>query len=317
MTARRVALLAGFVLFVGTGVYSLLLPRLQDSRLPPRADAEACGAALAATWTPRDLVRVEPYWYREDANALLGALEARSHAPFSWFDERAELDLENAWRFERAWLIHLPQVTGRDADDLVPPPARVVKRTPFGDRLELVEVALPRAAIRFDLLADASGASVRRLFKDGKTEPCPWDGSVHRCDATEWKNVGVRWKDVGGSRRTCLYVEPTPDDSRVEIVFHDVALGARTVVWGGLSISGARKPSGGDVTFQVLVDGKLEVQHVEPPKAYRWNRFELDTAGAAGRGVDLTFVVGAKKTGWRQFCIDALSVDDLQGAPQP
>jgi len=309
MTARRLLLLAGFVLFVGTGAYSLLLPGLQERRLPSADEAEACGRALAEAWGERDLVRVEPYWYREHATALLGALEARTHAPFAWLDERTALDLENGWRFDRLWLLHLPSVTGRGAADLVPAPARVVQRTPCGPRLELVQVELPRAAIRFDLLRDAPQGRVRRVFKGGKAEACPWDGGRFRCGATEWKNVGVRWKDVGGSRRTCLYVEPAPDDSLVEITFSSAVLGARTVVWGGLSLWGARKPSGGDVTFQVRIDGKARVQHVEPPKEYRWNRFELDTRDVAGRPVELVYAVGAKKSGWRQFCVDTLSVD--------
>ena len=317
MTARRLLLAAGFVLFVGTGVYSLLLPGLQQRRLPTGDEAAACGRALAEAWSPRDLVRVEPYWYREHADQLLGALEARSHAPFSWFDERAGLDLENAWRFERVWILHLPQVTGRDASELVPAPAQVVARTPCGPRLELLQVQTPRAQVRFDLLADVGQAHVRRLYKDGKTEECPWDGQRHRCGGADWKNVSVRWKDAGGSRRTCLYVEPTPDDSRVEVSFPAATLGARTVVWAGLSITGARKPSGGDVTFEVRLDGAPLVQHVEPPKEYRWNRFELDTRDVAGRAADLTFVVGVRKSGWRQFCIDALSVDPPEALSTP
>jgi hypothetical protein len=287
MTVRRLLLLSGFALFVGTGAYSLLLPALQDRRLPSRADA------------------------------LLGAIEARTHAPFTWFDERADLDLENAWRFDRVWMVHLPQVTGREPSELAPSPARVVARSPCGDRLELLEVETPRATLRFDLLRDAGQAAVRRVFKDGTSKACPWDGSQHRCEATEWKNVGVRWKDVGGSRRTCLYVEPTPDDSRVEVSFPDVRLGARTLIWGGLSISGARKPSGGEVTLRVLVGGKPRVEHREPPKEYRWNRFEIDTSEVAGEPTELAFVVSAKKSGWRQFCLDALSIDPLTPLGEP
>jgi hypothetical protein len=317
MTARRLLLLVGFAAFVGTALYSLALPGLQEARLPSRDDVAACGRLLAERWTERDLVRVEPYWYREHADLLLGALEARTHAPFPWFDERAELDVENAWRFDSLWLVHLPQVTGRQLADLIPSGLRVLERSACGERLELVQVEAPRATLRFDLLRDAAEASVRRVFKDGTSKPCPWDGSEHKCEATEWKNVGVRWKDVGGSRRTCLYVEPAPDDSRVEIRFPKARLGARTLIWGGFSISGARKPAGGDVTLEVLVAGAPRVSHTEPRKAYRWNRFELDTRDVAGRPTELAFVVGARKAGWRQFCLDALSVDDPEPASAP
>lgn len=314
MTPRRLVLAAGLVLFVGTGLYSLVLPGVQERRLPSRAEAEACGRLLAGWWGENDLVRVEPYWYRENADVLLGALEARTHAPFSWFDERADLDPENAWRFTKVFVLHLHQVTGHEAADLVPPGFQLLERTPCGDRLELVQLRPPRATVRFDLLHEAGKAEVRRVFKDGTSKACPWDGTQHRCESTEWKNVGVRWKDVGGSRRTCLYVEPTPDDSRVEVRFPGVELGARTLVWGGLSISGARKPSGGEVGFEVRIAGATRVTHREPPKEYRWNRFELDTRDVAGVPTDLTYVVSVRKSGWRQFCLDTLSVDVPSGS---
>jgi|GEM_PF-3385365 len=309
MTPRRLVLAAGLLLFVGAGVTSLLLPGWQERRLPSRAAAESCGRLLADAWSEHDLVRVEPYWYRENADVLLGALEARTHAPFGWFDERADLDPENAWRFDKVFVLHLPEVTGKTAADLVPPGFELTARSPCGDRLELLQLRPPRAALRFDLLRDVGKAEVRRVFKDGTSKACPWDGRRHHCDSAEWKNVGVRWKDVGGSRRTCLYVEPTPDDSRLEVRFPSVVLGARTLIWGGLSISGARKPSGGEVTLEVRIGGASRVTHREPPKEYRWNRFDLDTRDVAGVPTDLTYVVSVRKSGWRQFCLDTLSVD--------
>lgn len=307
----RAALLLALVFFVSMGIYAFLLPGIQDARLPSEASARHCGERLAAGFKDGDLVRIEPSWYSTTQRLLLGALEERSHYPFRWFDERDPLVPEHHWRFKRLWILHAHELSGRDLEDILPVDHRITSRYTCGKGLVLALVDLPQAELRFDMIRDLPKAVVRRQEAGKKPRPCRWTGSGHDCGGKWWQDVRALPKDAGGSRRECVFLEPAPDKGRVEIGFPKVRFGARTVIWGGLSISGARRDAGGDIRLEVRVGDALVVDHVEPRAAYRWQRFELDTSEVQGRELPLVFTVSAKKSGWRQFCLDAVSVDEV------
>jgi hypothetical protein len=309
----RVAMLCCLLFFVAMALYALLLPGIQDARLPKEASAQRCGERLAKDFRDGDLVRIEPSWYTSTQRLLVGALEERSHYPFRWFDERDPMDPEHHWRFKRLWIFHAHQLTrsgGSSLDGGLPEDHRIVATEACGEGLDLVLVELPEAEIRFDMIRDLPKAVVRRGESGKKPRSCRWTGAEHDCAGKWWQDVRALPKDAGGSRRECVFMEPAPDKGRVEIGFPKVRLGARTIIWGGLSISGARRDAGGDIRMQVRVGDALVIDHLEPRAAYRWNRFELDTSEVQGRELSMVFTVSAEKSGWRQFCLDALSVDE-------
>lgn len=307
---RRLALLAALALFTGAAVISMLGPSMQARALPDREAIDRCAARLAERVAPEDGVRIHPTWYGDHRRALLGALEDRSAAPFDWFDEREPPDEIHDRRYARIWVVHLPLVGAAPVERLFPEDHAVESREACGHGLELVVVRPPAATIRFDLLREISGASVSRAVPGERPVTCHWEDTKFDCHGATWRDVMPLTKDVGGSRRRCVYVEPAPHRATVTLRFPGLLLGARTVVSAGFSIEGARRTNGDDVRFEISLAGHTVVDHTEPKLAYRWNRFDLDTRAVMGAPTDLELRVSTPTAGWRQFCIDALSFDD-------
>jgi hypothetical protein len=304
---RKALVLLAFAAFLATGVYSFLLPALEDARVPDEADAAACGALFDAGYRDGDGVRVEPTWYLRDRRAFLGRLEDRSHYPFAWFDERIPADPEHDLRFPRLWWFHLPGLSRHTAQVVLPAGHKLVERHACGPDLELLLIEPPRRDLTFDVLRDLKSARVRRLVPGKPPLDCPWDGASHRCTRDWWQNVALMNKDVGGSYHQCVFAESTPDGTLVEVRFPQARLADHTVVWWGNGMEGARRTHGGDVEFAVRLDGTDVLRRLEWKNAYQWNRVELDTAGVGDGPHELTFTVMAAKAGWRQFCFDAMS----------
>lgn len=301
------------------GIVELGAQLFFERRAPRAADYELLRGPFADLHQPGDLVVVEPRWAEPHARRALG-------------DEAFPLEVvarADDTRFARALVIALPGASG----ELAGFRARAQREVgPF--TLHLLERSDTRPVL-FDFV-DALGpsrASVVNVASSEQVEPCRFSdrapvvtgglfGSPTRprarfvCEGPKDRELDVGVTVLADERylpRRCIAAAPLPPGESRRVEFSGVTLGETLVGHTGVHVMTDReRPEATNrprVTLTVSIDGE-ELGEVVHSPGDGWRRFELATAGHAGRtDARVGFAITADGPSERAlpFCFEAIS----------
>ncbi len=282
----------------------------RDATAPSRESWAELAEALAPALRPGDLVRIVPTWDLEGLTALQ-RLRPGDPWPFRDFDWRDPVDPLVFMRAERVVLAGWSKRMDRARRELpsgAGPPVRLAD----APGLVALGIALPESPLHWSANDHLGEAVVRRLGPGAAVSPCTWNGKEHHCPGRGdwWMQVHRRLSDAGGTARECIYVEPYPSGSRVEVRFPAVPLTPSTVLMlrMGNTIQGARRPEGSDPWVELEVGGRRVLRDSWGKNDYLWIPWVLPWTAAdtemAGLRPEVKLMVGVAEAGWRQICFD-------------
>ena len=294
---------------------------------PARVDLDSARAALAQarSFAP-DL--------GSDRPALL---LSRGHEEVLWH-ARGELRLQPPWEPPRAdfvALAHEPLALPRP-DSAVHPASPLVTegawvaRAYQGPSPGRRPGARARRAPKVALMDRLHTARVEVRPKKGEPRRCAqYRFGRWFCGPDPWHFVGATEMNVVGAPARCIWMHPH-DNAELRLTFSD--LPRERPLKGRITFSdeAAATSGGGAVTFRVEVDGEEVLKRVHPNRR-GWSFFQVDlseptqkapkrgaakdkapgdTKGGAkgasrGERAEVTFVVSARQTGRRHFCVTA------------
>lgn len=301
----RLAAVATVAVLVAASAWLLAEPERAESRVPTDAAQNAAATRVAEGFRDGDVVRVHPGWF---TGPRRGLAERLPDAVFPWWnlDLRGHVDPLHLLRYRRLWVIAAFEDLDDDDPTTIGLPLGSIDRWD-GERVRVSLYDLPPSPIRYDLLRRLGDAEVRRGARR-----CRWDAAAlrHRCGEQTWKDVAVAVKEVGDATRQVVYAEPHPANTDLTITYPGVPMEGTLLLHTGFSIEGARRTSGADARVQVLVDGTVVADWVEPKNEFVWRATTL--AGDGGSHA-VTIRVSAPDVGWRQLCYDG-AVVSAEGA---
>jgi hypothetical protein len=290
-------------LLVGLAIAELIALRVREARVPADNDWQRAAELVRKNHQSSDALVVAPTW----ADPLLRLhLGDRITAKVA-----GRVDLA---AFERMWVLSIrgaraDEAPYRAADFRTTFGGVTVERFDFGPTPVVMDFvdALPSASVEI-----ASGASQRS---------CAWDARVPGvargglgfgpvfprqrfvCDEKRpWLWVGSTIiEDLSLSARRCIWQHPQGREP-VSVTFHDVHLGRRLVLYGGLDYHHERDGTGGPVTMRVFASG-TEIGRMVHRDGEGMKRVVIDThkTSASLRG-DLRFEVTSPAPNRRSFC---------------
>ena len=289
---------------------ALVLAQLELDRRAPSAEE---WKELARQVRPRlkkgDLVRLSPGWDDIGRTAFHGATAGSGSFPFLAIDGRTPPDPILWMRFERVLLAGWAERLGA-ASELLPPGSAHVGEPGGTENLRAELWLLPPSPLRWSATDRLGEAKVRRLHADGKPVPCPARNGKFDCPGgpETWRDVRRVLSDVGDVPRDCIYAEPHPHGSTVEIAFDGVLAGAgdTLLLRAGNTIEAARRRTGGSLDVGLSVDGRRLAGGAFGRNDYLWTPWALRLPADAGppTGRKLSITVRAERSGWRQVCVD-------------
>ncbi len=295
-----------WLLFLGLAVAEVLALYVRIDRVPSAADWARASQIVRDSLESTDAVITAPAWADPILRLHLGDRMTTKIA--------GRVDLSS---FERLWVLSIRGARSSEAPRRTPDFEKVVgrvtvRRYDFGPTpvvLDLVD-ALPSATVD--------------ITRGGIQHDCPWRerlGGPARgglgfgpvaprqrfvCDESKpWLWVGTTViEDLSLSPRRCVWQHPQGKEP-VAVTFHNVHLGEKLVLYGGLFYLHERDGTGGDVTLRALVDG-VEIGRMVHHDGDGMLRVEIPThangrTSANARG-DLRLEVSAAKPYHRSFC---------------
>ncbi len=174
----------------------------------------------------------------------------------------------------------------------------------LGSGLSLALYQLPPSSVVYDFRKHLSEAHVERIDSSQQSESCSWRTNRHECGGKWWRDVFQGVNEVGGTRRSCIFVQPHPTQGFVRLRWKQVASGAAIEGRIGNRLWGVRVAEGSDVLFRVLVDGQERYRQTlqRGDDAYHRWRIDIDP-NVSSQTVE--FEWSAADTRWRQTCFDA------------
>jgi hypothetical protein len=118
--------------------------------------------------------------------------------------------------------------------------------------------------------------------------------------------VGLRYREMGGEPRRCVFTAPAPDGGWTEVTYADVPMRRRLRGRFGISDESTRSDRGSDVVFEVLVNGTLRQTLRASKHEVRYMSFEVSTEDLQGEAAEVTFRVQAADLLDRFPCFEAI-----------
>ena len=277
------------------------------SRVAPHSDWRAAATFVRAQQRPGDLITSAPAWTDPVLRLVLGDRVTLAQTG------RSDPDA-----FTRMWALTVRGERPHDA-----PPRDPDFEQAFG-KVRVLRWDLGASPVRFDLVEHVREAEVVRV--EGASElPCPWrvgsaeGGGVGAgtetpaarflCDPRRpWLWVApVVNEDLSLEARYCVYQHP-PGTEPVRVTYHDVPLGTRLVLYGGVYATHERMGENGPIEVAVKVDG-IVVGTMTHRDLDGWKRMEAATAERPGTRGDVSIEVTAVNPNLRTFCWAARTED--------
>lgn len=302
-----------WLIFLGLALAEVAALVVRQRRVTPDEDWERAAEIIREQFESTDAVTVAPDW----ADPLL-----RLH-----LGDRITLAMagrSDLAAYERLWVVSL---RGHNAPEA---PRRTADFRANAGRLSVERFDLGPSPVVLDLVDALPSAQVEYETRDG-VEPCPWKERVGGpargglgfgpvaprnrfvCDATKpWSWVGVTMlEDLSLNPRRCIHQHPL-GPRPVSVVYHDVHLGSRLVLYGGLDYHHERDEEGAPVTLRVLVNGR-ELGKMVHRDGDGWSKLTLETRrdGEPVRG-DLRIEVTTPNPRRRVFCWSGTIQDTMR-----
>jgi hypothetical protein len=274
-------------------------------------DWAAAATHVRAQFAPGDVVRVAPFW-ADDARAFLPGLPV---------DVPRRPDLDTLTAHDRVWLIagdarpNQPSVS--DAKAAMPAPLQPQAEAAFGDVTVLrydIPPSLKPAFVFADALTDAKVRRVYPTQPQRGPEACDlWrdqERAWHCGRFDPYLYIGVRYREMGGEPRRCVFVAPAPDAGWVEVRYPQVPMRGRLRGRFGVSDESVRSERGGAVLFEVQVNDVTRFSGRVEPDDPTYAPFSISTADLQGQRADVTFRVHAADLLDRFPCFEAVVPSD-------
>jgi hypothetical protein len=292
-----------WLIFLGLAIAEVAALVVREHRVPADADWLQAAELVRSHMDTSDAVTVAPGW----ADPLL-----RLH-----LGDRMTLKMagrSDLASFERLWVL---SIRGQRAPDA---PARMPDFREIVGRVTVERYDLGPTPVVLDLVDVLPSASVQYRER-GAAVACPWKervGGPSRgglgfgpvpprqrfvCDASKpfmWVGATVI-EDLSLAPRRCVFQHPYGAEP-VSVTYHNVHLGSRLVLYGGLDYHQERNETGAPVIVRVLV-GEREIGRMVHEDGQGFKRIEFATRGPqdAARG-DLRIEVTSKNPKKRAFC---------------
>lgn len=278
------------------------------------SDWAAAAQHLRDNFELGDVVRIEPFW-SDDARVFLPGLPV---------DTLKHPEIDTLAKYKRVWVIagYGKGEQSRGVYEGVVGGEAEVKT--IGDVDLLLYKISKNKRITFDAVAELTRAKVRRVYGGGREEQCDrWEGGESGGVGGAWHCGGrvdpylytaVRYKEMEGEARTCVFAAPAPEGGWLEVRYGGVKLGGVLRGRVGISDESTRSERGGVVEVEVVVGGEVRhVQHI-PPQDPTYYRFSFDTqpliASLQKAETDITFRVRAADLLDRFPCFEAVILAD-------
>jgi hypothetical protein len=294
---------AAWLLLVGLAIAEVIALRVREARVPTERDWQQAAELVRKNHDSSDAIVVAPTW----ADPLLRLhLGDRITAKVAG---RADLAA-----FERLWVLSIRGARAEEA------PYRAADfRSTFGG-VTVERFDFGPTPVVMDFVDALPSASVE--IANGKAQTnCPWNAQVAGaargglgfgpvfprqrfvCDEKRpWLWVGSTIiEDLSLAPRRCIWQHPQGREP-VSVTFHDVHLGKRLVLYGGLDYHHERDEVGAPVTMRVFVSGR-EIGRMVHRDGDGMKRVVIDTQRSnVGLRGDLRFEVTSPAPNRRSFC---------------
>lgn len=295
-----------WLVFLGLAVAEVAALTVRVSRVPPAEDWTAAAALVRAQFDSHDAISVAPSWADPLLRLYLGDRISAKVAG------RADLSA-----FDRLWVLSIRGMRSAETPARAPDFSQIfgqvkVERFDFGPSpvvLDFVD-ALPNARVEYT--------------ERGETRACTWQERVPGpfrgglgagpmpprqrfvCNPkvpSSWVGTTML-EDLSLSPRRCIWQHPQGEEP-VSVIYPDVHLGTRLVLYAGLDYHRERHERGAPVTMRVLINGE-EAAHFTHHDGEGFRRYEIDTRpdrkkARAARG-EVRFEVTTPNARDRWFC---------------
>ncbi len=297
---------AWWLLFLGLAVAEVVALLVRIERVPTDAEWTRAAQIVRESLESTDAVIAAPAWADPILRLQLGDRITAKLA--------GRVDLSP---FERLWVLSIRGATAPEAPTRTPDFEQVVgrvtvRRYDFGPTPVVLD------------LVDALRSATVDITRGGVRQECPWRerlGGPSRgglgfgpvvprqrfvCDESKsWLWVGTTLiEDLSLSPRRCIWQHPQGKEP-VSITYHNVHLGQKLVLYGGLYYLDERDEEGAPVTMRVLVDG-VEVGRMVHRDGDGMLRVEIPTDSKARKSAnargDLRLEVTTPQPFHRSFC---------------
>jgi len=286
-----------WVLIAGLAAFELVAHPLIHAAIPSDESWEAASAFVRAAYESTDRIVAAPSWVDPIVRSHLGDLLSLRRA--------APSDLAG---IDRIWEVGIRGATTRNA-----PPA--LEEDFDGVRVRMWHVTSDE--VLYDFVEEVEHAQVELIGADGP-QACPWESASPGrgglgtgpmapsnrfvCDpGRPWLWVGATiLADLDLRPRRCIWQHPAGADP-VRVTFHDVRLGERLVVRGGVDYEFERRRAYGPVALRVWVDDRLagELVHHDGDG---WSGIDIGTSELGLERATVRFETTARDPEARRFC---------------